>query len=1306
MATATATGGPAMHHAHPGTAVWVRRPAGAPGGAPEWAPGVVAAADAAGVVVRVEGAGEVAAPAADVHLRAADEGVQDLIRLTHLNEPSVLAALTTRYGAGAIYTQTGPSIVIAVNPFRPVPGLYDAAAMERYRCAGAAGGAVDGAAEAGGAADGAAPPHVFSVASQAYWRMRREGKGQALLVTGESGAGKTETSKLIMKYLAYLGGYQPASSGGGSSSGSESGAAAVADDAAGAPGCAPAGSVEQRVLESNPLLEAFGNAKTVRNDNSSRFGKYIELHFSRRGAISGARIHTYLLERSRLVHTAKGERNFHIFYQLLAGATPEERARWHLGPGAASHRLAAAAGCVALPGVDDAADLETTRHAMRAVGIGPAEQERIFSLLSALVHLGDLEFAPCPRDGDDACALPEAGARALASAAALLGVEAGALLKAVTTRTRVTPDGPIVSPLGARAASDTRDALSKVVYARLFDWLVARINAAIGEDPARASTIGLLDIYGFESFEFNDLEQFCINLANEKLQQHFNHHVFKQEQAAYEHEGIDWSYIDFVDNADVLELIEGRMGLLDLLDEACRFNSTTPRDLADKLLATRPTAAAGAGAAGAAAPRLARAKRHAAAFCVSHYAGPVTYRTDNMLDKNRDFVIAEHRTLLASASCALLAELFGADAAAADGAAGGGAAGGAAGRKGFQFVSVGSQFKRQLAELASKLSQLHPHYVRCIKPNPAGVPAALDSAYTLEQLKCGGIMEAVRIANAGYPLRRGFGEFVDAFWPLAPHLWEPRLARRRAPASDGAGASSDADRDAAGELLRAAERRAPAALRQGADWQVGRSMVFLRATAAGALSRMLAQALDAAAVSVQSGWRGAVARREAARARAAVLRLQAGARGMLARAEARRRREARAAAALQAAWRGLLARRELAAKRAAAVATQTAWRAHVARARFLRLRAAALTLQAGARGAIARAEARRRREARAATAVQAAWRAAAARRALAAARGAATALQAAWRGRAARADFAAQWTPEKNEAARTIQKLWRRRHVTRSRVLRLRLQRAFIAYADLWHSATALQCAWRRHAAVKKAQEMRDELRRATFRRNAAMFQSMAAAAASGAKPRSPAPRAAAPRPAGGRPPSPRVPAPKPAPGGRSVVCTTFRIAAVPAPCGAAPSSPTPAESAAAATAAARLAATWTAPGGYPGYYGSDGVRASYADVVKGDSVSHLPSGERLQQRIGELRERAKVTSLLGVWQQRLQQQQQQRAAAQRSREVQMRQREHAVWQRQQQLMRLHQQRQRLEAEAAELSARRAASGYLGAPARPHQVRA
>ncbi|GBF89890.1 hypothetical protein Rsub_02594 [Raphidocelis subcapitata] len=1198
-------------HVQPGSAVWVRSvpssvtggaaPTGAPVCGADWLPAVVTSVDENGAAkaARTENGAVWKVSPRDVELRSDEHGVQDLIRLAHMNEPSVLDALSRRYASGEIYTRTGPGIVIALNPFRPVDGLYDAAAMEAHRSEGLSGD--DG---------GPRAPHIFGVASHAYWRMRREGKGQALLVTGESGAGKTETSKLLMKYLAYLGGYKAAAAA--SRDGSDD------DDAERA-------SVEQRVLESNPLLEAFGNAKTVRNDNSSRFGKYIELHFCGGGSISGARIHTYLLERSRLVHPAKGERNYHIFYQLLAGATPHERERWRLGPDATSHRLTAASGCVELPGVDDGELFRTTRHAMRAVGISVSDQEQVFALLAALLHLSDLSFAPCPRDGDEGCALAGGGDASLAAAAGLLGVDAAALRKAVTTRTRATPDGPIVSPLQPKAAAETRDALSKVIYARLFDWLVTRINMAIGEDLRRTTTIGLLDIYGFESFEFNDLEQFCINLANEKLQQHFNHHVFKQQQAEYEREGIDWSYIDFVDNADVLELMEGRLGLLDLLDEACRFPSATPRDLADKLFA---------GAAPAASARFSRAKKSVSAFQIEHYAGPVVYQTDHMLDKNRDFVISEHQALLAAARLPLTRALFPDDtpgpatlrpAGSGGGARSGGGVGGFKGSagnlKGFQFVSVGSQFKRQLADLSAKLSQLQPHYVRCIKPNPRNAPFELDSHYTLEQLKCGGVMEAVRISNAGYPLRRTFGEFLDAYSALAPGLRAKRISRRRMTQGAAAGgpalaAAANEDRADLLALLRGLGDAAGegVALSEGRDWQIGKSMVFLRAGAAAALARLHVRAQAAAAVRLQAGWRGAAARREAEARRAAAVRLQALARGAAARREARRRREARAAAVLQAALRGAAARRGLRATVRAATVLQAALRGRAARALASQMErsealikqheewraraprcAAAMMRAVGGTSALPRQPPRAAAAAApqdgsdggAAPAVSDGGKPKARPRYRAAAR-----IQAAWRlARPAHASY----KQEHHLAATVIQQHWRNRGRLRSEARAAALRGALVEYAARHDSAARIQAAWRGHKDRAVTRKLLAAKRRDEFRRNAAMFQTMAAAAGA-AKPPMPSPLQAA-----------------------------YAILAV------------------------------------SGAKGEGGA----GEVVKGDAAGGglaRAGSELLEARgIGQLRDSGKVTSLLGIWQHRL--------SHQRARQEQAKKREQLVWQRQQQLL-------------------------------------
>ena len=433
---------------------------------------------------------------------------QDMTTLPHLNEPGVLHNLRTRYATDAIYTYTG-SILIAVNPFARLPALYGRHMMEQYR----------------GEKLGELSPHVYAVADAAYRAMRSDAPGgggsgsgengntkqrrrrnQSILVSGESGAGKTETAKLIMQYLAWVGDEAAAAAAAGGEGGAEAAAKVAPSSPRGDSSSATTPGVEQQVLESNPLLEAFGNAKTVRNDNSSRFGKFVEIQFSSQGRISGAAVRTYLLERSRVVGTNDPERNFHVFYQLCAGASPTERELLRLPSNGDGDAAAAAksfaylsrSSCVDLEGVDNAEEWRRTRRAMELVGISKEDSDAAAKVVAAVLHLGNIVLEPV---GDGESCAPSStdggkAAAALEAAAFLLSVDTESLLKALTTRTRQTPEGPIVSPLDAAASADNRDALAKSLYSRLFDWLVSRVNGAIGQDPEAASSIGVLDIYG------------------------------------------------------------------------------------------------------------------------------------------------------------------------------------------------------------------------------------------------------------------------------------------------------------------------------------------------------------------------------------------------------------------------------------------------------------------------------------------------------------------------------------------------------------------------------------------------------------------------------------------------------------------------------------------------------------------------------------------------------------------------------------------------------------------------------------------
>ncbi|CAI5465851.1 unnamed protein product [Closterium sp. Yama58-4] len=640
---------------------------------------------------------------------------------------------------------------------------------------------------------------------------------QSILVSGESGAGKTETTKLLMQYLAYMGGR-----------------------------ATEGRSVEAQVLESNPLLEAFGNAKTVRNNNSSRFGKFVEIQFDESGRISGAAVRTYLLERSRVVQISDPERNYHCFYQLCSGASPEEVERLKLAPAETFHYLNQS-NCFELPGKETNADeYIKTRRAMDVVGLSPEEQDSIFQVVAAILHLGNITFAP-GKQPDSSKVSGDKSKYHLEASASLLRVDKKQLRESLISRTLVTRDGNIKKELDPTAAVISRDTLAKTIYARLFDWLVDKVNKSIGQDPNAKTIIGVLDIYGFETFQCNSFEQFCINLANEKLQQHFNHHVFKAEQEEYEKEEINWSYIEFVDNQDVLELIEKMklfgsyieavdnqdvleliekkpMGIISLLDEQCMFPKSNHETFATKLYQTVGTH-----------PRFEKPKLSQTDFTIDHYAGKVTYQTDLFLEKNKDYVVMEHQTVLSESKDPFVAGLFPVP---------------AGDKAKTKFTSLGSSFKQQLAELMATLNQTQPNYIRCVKPNGKYQPQLFENINVIHQLRCGGVLEAIRISCAGYPTRRTFDEFLDRFSFLDPE------------ACDG----SQDDKTAITTLLD----------KLGfSNYQVGKTQVFLRAGQMADLDAMRAEKLGEAAKVIQRAFKAWMQWRVFQRLRAGVLRVQA-----------------------------------------------------------------------------------------------------------------------------------------------------------------------------------------------------------------------------------------------------------------------------------------------------------------------------------------------------------------------------------------------------------------------------------------------
>ncbi|XP_024988349.1 myosin-12-like isoform X1 [Cynara cardunculus var. scolymus] len=818
-------------------------------------------------------------------------GVDDMTKLAYLHEPGVLYNLSARFALNEIYTYTG-NILIAVNPFRRLPHLYDVHMMEQYK----------------GTAFGELSPHLFAVADDCYRAMIHEHGSQSILVSGESGAGKTETTKMLMRYLAFMGGRSRTEGR----------------------------TVEQQVLESNPVLEAFGNAKTVKNNNSSRFGKFVEIQFDKQGKISGAAVRTYLLERSRVCQVSDPERNYHCFYMLCA-APPEDAKKFKLGDPRTFHYLNQT-NCYEVANIDDGREYLETRNAMDVVGISQEEQDAIFRVVAAILHLGNIEFMK-GKEADSSKIKNEKSLYHLRTAAELLMCNEKSLEESLCERVIVTPDGNITKPLDPASAALSRDALAKTVYSRLFDWIVDKINNSIGQDPNAKSIIGVLDIYGFESFKINSFEQLCINLTNEKLQQHFNQHVFKMEQEEYTKEEINWSYVEFVDNQDVLDLIEKKPGgIIALLDEACMFPKATHETFAQRMYQSYK-----------AHKRFSKPKLSRTNFTINHYAGDVTYQADHFLDKNKDYVIAEHQALLDASKCPFVANLFPSLAEETS--------------KQSKFSSIGTRFKQQLQSLMETLSTTEPHYIRCVKPNTVLKPGIFENDNVLNQLRCGGVLEAIRISCAGYPTKRAFVEFLERFGMLAPEV-----------------------------LHGCDEKSACAAIcdRFGLKgYQIGKSKVFLRAgqmaeldarrtevltTAARKIQRQIQTylmhkefiTLKRATIDVQKLWRARLAhklydylRKEAASIRIqkyhrgrtsrmaykhlqeATLSVQTGLRAMAARDEYRHRRRNKAATIIQTEWRRFYALSAYKHQKKATLTLQCLWRSKVARKELKMLKMAA-----------------------------------------------------------------------------------------------------------------------------------------------------------------------------------------------------------------------------------------------------------------------------------------------------------------------------------------------------------------------------
>ncbi|XP_029413385.1 myosin-10 [Nannospalax galili] len=648
--------------------------------------------------------------------------VEDMAELTCLNEASVLHNLKDRYYSGLIYTYSGLFCVV-INPYKNLP-IYSENIIEMYR----------------GKKRHEMPPHIYAISESAYRCMLQDREDQSILCTGESGAGKTENTKKVIQYLAH-----------------------VASSHKGRKDHNIPGELERQLLQANPILESFGNAKTVKNDNSSRFGKFIRINFDVTGYIVGANIETYLLEKSRAVRQAKDERTFHIFYQLLSGAGEHLKSDLLL-EGFSNYRFLSN-GYIPIPGQQDKDNFQETMEAMHIMGFSHEEILSMLKVVSSVLQFGNISFKK-ERNTDQASMPENTVAQKLCH---LLGMNVMEFTRAILTP-RIKVGRDYVQKAQTKEQADFAvEALAKATYERLFRWLVHRINKALDRTKRQgASFIGILDIAGFEIFELNSFEQLCINYTNEKLQQLFNHTMFILEQEEYQREGIEWNFIDFgLDLQPCIDLIErpaNPPGVLALLDEECWFPKATDKTFVEKLVQEQGSHSKF---------QKPRQLKDKADFCIIHYAGKVDYKADEWLMKNMDPLNDNVATLLHQSSDRFVAELWkdvdrivGLDQVTGMTET---AFGSAYKTKKGMFRTVGQLYKESLTKLMATLRNTNPNFVRCIIPNHEKRAGKLDPHLVLDQLRCNGVLEGIRICRQGFPNRIVFQEFRQRYEILTPN---------------------------------------------------------------------------------------------------------------------------------------------------------------------------------------------------------------------------------------------------------------------------------------------------------------------------------------------------------------------------------------------------------------------------------------------------------------------------------------------------------------------------------------------------------
>ncbi|XP_031147966.1 unconventional myosin-X isoform X1 [Sander lucioperca] len=698
-------------------------------------------------------------------------GVEDMAALEDLHDGAIMHNLFLRYQQRHIYTYIG-SILAAVNPYQPLAGLYERSAVELYSRHHL----------------GEISPHIFAVANECYRSLWKRLQNQCVLISGESGAGKTESTKLILKFLSAMSQHSLEVSSRDRTS-----------------------HVEEALLESSPIMEAFGNAKTVYNNNSSRFGKFVQLHFSQKGNIQGGRIIDYLLEKNRVVRQNPGERNYHIFYALLAGTNTQQREAFGLSQPDSYHYLRQSS-CLADKTMNDHGTFQDVLNAMRTMQFTEENIGEILRLLAGILQAGNIEFMTAGG------AQVSSKSAALSRTSDLLGLNPDQLAEVLTHRSMILRGEEICTPLTVEQAVDSRDSMAMALYSQCFNWIIRKLNNRIrGKEDFKS--ISILDIFGFENFEVNRFEQFNINYANEKLQEYFNKHIFSLEQLEYNKEGLVWVDINWMDNGECLDLIEKKLGLLALMNEESHFPKATDGTLLEKLHNQHSKNSFYVK------PRVAVHN-----FGVRHYAGEVLYDVRGVLEKNRDTFRDDILNLLRESRLDFVYDLF-------------------------EHVlsrnkqdtlkstkhrrpTVSSQFKDSLHSLMATLSTSNPYFVRCIKPNTHKMPDQFDQALVLNQLRYSGMLETVKIRRTGFPIRRPFQDFCSRYKVLMRGVMK-----------------ADDPRGSCLQLLHLYDS-------SGAEWQLGKTKVFLRESLEHRLEKQREMEVLRAAMIIQAHVMGYMARKQ------------------------------------------------------------------------------------------------------------------------------------------------------------------------------------------------------------------------------------------------------------------------------------------------------------------------------------------------------------------------------------------------------------------------------------------------------------